>query len=91
MKHIYVPMRMCIVCRKMKPKLELIRLVKDNENGAAIDEKGKKEGRGAYVCKDILCVSNLKKSRKLEKTFARKIENEFYILLEKYLEKIYGQ
>ena len=46
-----IPMRMCVGCREMKPKMELTRVVKPQEGDCAIDFTGKAPGRGAYVCK----------------------------------------
>ena len=48
-----IPMRMCNGCMEMKPKKELIRVVKTNEEEVLVDLTGKKSGRGAYVCKSI--------------------------------------
>ena len=50
-----VPLRMCTGCSEMKPKKELIRVVKNKEGEVSIDLTGKKAGRGAYICKDIEC------------------------------------
>ena len=45
-----IPMRMCVGCREMRPKKELIRIVRSPEGEISIDMKGKKSGRGAYIC-----------------------------------------
>ena len=45
-----IPMRMCVGCREMKPKAELMRVVKPQDGDCAIDRTGKAPGRGAYVC-----------------------------------------
>ena len=47
-----VPMRMCTGCGQMKPKRELVRVVKSQDGEIALDLTGKKAGRGAYVCRD---------------------------------------
>jgi len=52
MKTKKVPMRMCTGCMEMKPKKDLIRVVRSSEGEISIDMKGKKPGRGAYVCRD---------------------------------------
>ena len=57
-----VPMRTCIACRTSKPKRELIRVVKFNEQ-ITLDKTGKANGRGAYVCDDIECIKKLKKGK----------------------------
>ena len=51
----YVPERTCIVCREVRPKGELVRLVHTPKGEVEIDEKGKKAGRGAYLCKTKAC------------------------------------
>ena len=51
-----IPMRMCVGCREMKPKMSLLRVVKPQEGDAHIDRTGKAAGRGAYVCGSIECL-----------------------------------
>ena len=51
-----IPLRQCVGCREMKPKKELIRVVKSPEGEVSLDFKGKKPGRGAYVCPDAECL-----------------------------------
>ena len=51
MKTKKIPMRMCLGCGEMKPKRELIRVVKSKEGDISLDLTGKKSGRGAYICK----------------------------------------
>ena len=62
-----IPMRMCCGCREMKPKKELLRVVRSPEGVIAFDPVGKAPGRGAYVCKDAECLNRAVKSRALEK------------------------
>ena len=62
----------------MKPKRELIRVVKSAEGDVSIDLRGKKSGRGAYICHSIECLEAARKSRKFEKAFSMKIEDEIY-------------
>ena len=57
-----IPERMCVVCRQMKPKTELLRIV-NTENGVVVDGTGKLNGRGVYVCKCKECVSKALKSK----------------------------
>lgn len=75
-----VPLRMCLSCRNMKPKNELIRIVK-NDDGFHIDEKGKINGRGAYICKNQECVDIALKKKVLNKNFGCNVDIEFYNLL----------
>lgn len=88
-----VPLRMCTGCNQMKPKKELVRVVKapeqKNEAGEVItggeislDVTGKKPGRGAYVCKNIDCLKAARKARRLERTFSCKIPDEVYDRME---------
>ena len=77
-----IPERMCVVCRKMFPKNELIRVVK-NENGVyEVDTTGKKNGRGAYVCSD--CVSKCVDKKLLDKILKAHIEDNVYTDIEEY-------
>lgn len=72
------PQRTCMGCNQKKEKKELIRVVKNQKNEISIDRIGKKEGRGAYLCEDKNCLEKLIKSKRLEKLFGRKIEEEIY-------------
>lgn len=73
-----IPQRMCTGCMEMKPKKELIRVVRNNEGIVSIDKTGKMPGRGAYVCKDIQCFEKAYKSKKLDKNLEIKIDDETY-------------
>ena len=57
-----IPLRMCVGCRAMKPKKELIRVVTNGE-GTHIDRSGKANGRGAYICSDVACLKKAVKSK----------------------------
>lgn len=73
-----IPMRQCTGCREMKPKRELIRVVKSPEGEISIDFKGKMPGRGAYVCPSEDCLKKARKSKALERAFAIAIPDEVY-------------
>lgn len=73
-----IPKRTCIGCNSQKDKKDLIRIVKNKDDEISIDKTGKTEGRGAYICDDIECLDKAIKSKKIEKTFKMKIENEIY-------------
>ena len=80
-------MRQCVGCREMKPKIELIRVLKTADEGIVIDKTGKKNGRGAYLCKNVECLEKAIKSRGLNRTLKiSKIDNEIYEELRKQLE-----
>ncbi len=78
-----VPLRMCTGCGDMKPKRELVRVVKSAAGDISLDLTGKKAGRGAYVCRNIACLKKARKSRRIEKSFACQIPEEVYDRLEK--------
>ena len=77
-----IPMRMCTGCGEMKPKRELIRVVRSPEGGISLDVTGKKSGRGAYVCPRTECLRQARKARRLEKSLACRISEEVYDALE---------
>ena len=83
-----IPMRMCIACREMKPKKELIRVVRSPEGEIALDFNGKKPGRGAYVCPDAECLKKARKSRALERAFELAIPDEVYDALQAQMEQV---
>ena len=81
-----VPMRMCTGCGQMKPKRELVRVVKSQDGEIALDLTDKKAGRGAYVCRDIECLQKARKARRLEKAFSCRIPDEVYDRMEEELQ-----
>lgn len=82
-----IPLRMCLGCQEMKPKRELIRIVKNKENETSIDFTGKKQGRGAYICKSVQCFDKARKGKRLEKAFESQISEDIYDTLKKQLEE----
>ena len=82
-----VPMRTCIACRQEKPKRELIRVVKFNDQ-ISLDLTGKQNGRGAYVCNDKECIQNLKKKKLLNRAFSCNVEDAVY---DKIMEDFLGK
>lgn len=73
-----LPQRSCIGCNTKREKKELIRVVKDKNGNITIDKTGKVNGRGAYICNNIECLEKAIKSKKLEKSFEMKIDEEIY-------------
>ena len=67
---------MCVACREMTPKRELIRVVRSPEGEISIDDRGKKNGRGAYVCNKIECIQNAIKRRQLERALDANVPDE---------------
>lgn len=78
MKQKKIPMRMCLGCGEMKPKKELIRVVKSPEGDISLDFTGKKSGRGAYICHSSECFEKARKGRRLEKSFSCRIDESVY-------------
>ena len=70
--------RMCMGCNTKKDKRELIRIVINKEEKISIDKTGKLSGRGAYICDSLDCLEKLKKSKRLDKVFDTKIDEEIY-------------
>ena len=73
-----IPMRQCTGCREMKPKRELIRVVRSPKGDISLDFKGKSPGRGAYVCPDAACLKKARKSRALERALETDIPAGLY-------------
>lgn len=72
------PERTCIVCNKQTEKKDLLRIVKSKEGIIEVDLTGKKNGRGAYICKNEECLNKLIKTKKLEKAFKQEISTDIY-------------
>ena len=85
-----LPQRQCLGCREMKNKKDLIRVVRSPEGEISLDFKGKKPGRGAYVCPDSACLAKARKSKALERAFETVIPAEVYELLEKQMGEDHG-
>ena len=73
-----IPMRQCVGCREMKPKKELIRVVRSPEGAISLDFRGKAPGRGAYLCPDAACLKKAMKAKALNRAFEMEIPQEFY-------------
>lgn len=73
-----IPLRQCIGCNEMKSKKELIRVIKTPEDEITIDTTGKKNGRGAYICKSADCLQKAIKNKGLNRSFKMQIPEEIY-------------
>ena len=82
-----IPLRQCVGCREMKPKKELIRVVKSPEGAISLDFRGKAPGRGAYLCPDPLCLSRARKAKALDRAFDLTVEAALYDTLQQQLEE----
>lgn len=86
MKKKKIPQRMCLGCMEMKPKRELIRVVKNKDGEVFVDLTGKKNGRGAYICKDIECLEKAFKNKRLQKNLQAEIDDQLYNRLKDEIE-----
>ena len=77
-----IPLRQCLGCREMKPKAELMRVVRSPEGAVSLDLRGKTPGRGAYVCRSADCLKKAVKGGRLEKSLECKISDEVFKQLE---------
>jgi predicted RNA-binding protein YlxR (DUF448 family) len=82
-----IPLRKCTGCGEMKPKKELVRVVKTPESDIVLDLTGRVNGRGAYICHSAECLKKARKSRRIEKSFQCAIPDEVYDLMEEELNK----
>lgn len=73
-----IPARRCVACNEQKEKNNLLRIVRTPEGNIEIDQTGKKNGRGAYICKNIDCLNKIIKSKRLEKNLDISIDDDFY-------------
>ena len=75
------PMRMCVGCREMKPKKELLRIVKSPEGQIHFDRVGKAPGRGAYICPSRECLARAVKQKQLERALEAQLDEGVYAQL----------
>ena len=83
-----VPLRQCVGCGEMKGKRDMMRVLKTAENDICLDITGKKNGRGAYVCKSRECLQKARKNKGLERSFKMSIPSEVYNTLEEEFSKL---
>ena len=83
-----IPMRKCVGCGEMKPKKDLMRILKTETGEFLVDADGKKNGRGAYICRSVECFRKAVKSKGLERSFKQQIPEEMYNRLEKEMGEI---
>lgn len=85
-----IPIRQCMGCREQKPKNELIRVVRSPEGEVSLDLRGKKPGRGAYLCRSSACLKKAVKSRALERALEVSIPEEVSLRLAEEMEADHG-
>ena len=88
MKQKKIPMRMCVGCREMKPKKELMRVVRGPDGTVSLDPSGKKPGRGAYVCRSGDCLSRAIRQKQLERQLETSLAEEVAEALRAEMEKL---
>jgi len=86
-----VPLRRCVGCREMKDKRELLRIVRNNEGEIFVDPTGKKNGRGAYICKNKSCFEQAVKAKSLSREFGCEIPKEVYDEIAQQMEAYGGE
>ncbi len=83
-----IPLRMCIACREMKPKKDMLRAVRTPEGEIKLDFTGKANGRGAYLCDSAECIKKLGKAKLLNRVFSTQVDDSVYAgIVEAYLAK----
>lgn len=83
-----VPLRKCTGCQEMKNKKEMLRVLRTPEGEIVLDETGRKNGRGAYICRSLECLEKARKNKGLERSLKVKIPEETYESLKKEIELI---
>ena len=81
-----IPVRQCMGCNEHKPKQELLRIVRSPEGEISLDFTGKKNGRGAYLCRDVKCLRRARKSRRIDRVLEIEIPDEVYDRMEREME-----
>jgi len=88
MRRRHVPLRTCIACRQSKDKRELVRLVRTSEGELVVDETGKKNGRGAYLCRQRTCWEKALQGNQVSRSLKMEVgENERQVLAD-WMEKL---
>ena len=83
-----IPLRQCVGCGEMKGKKEMMRVLRTTENEICLDVTGKKNGRGAYLCRNRECLRQARKNKGLERSFKMSIPGDVYDNLEREFENL---
>ena len=73
-----IPQRMCLGCREHKDKKELVRVVRSPEGEVSVDLTGRKNGRGAYICRSRDCLKKARKQKAISRAFNCEITDEVF-------------
>ncbi|MDF2520872.1 MAG: putative nucleic-acid-binding protein implicated in transcription termination [Clostridia bacterium] len=82
-----VPLRKCLGCNEMKPKKELIRIVRSPEGKVSIDKTGKAPGRGCYICPSIDCLEKAIKAKRVQSALEVQVDADLFEVLRGQLSK----
>ena len=82
-----MPLRKCVACNENKPKREMIRIVKNKEGVVDVDLTGRMNGRGAYICYNVDCLSKSKKGKKLDRALEITIPEDVYSKIMEVIEE----
>jgi hypothetical protein len=85
-----IPLRQCIGCGQMKAKNELLRVLRTQDEEIIIDSTGRKNGRGAYICRDPECMKKARKSKALDRAFKMQVAEDVYESLTNDIQKGQG-
>ena len=88
MKTKKIPSRICVGCREAKEKRSMVRIVKTAENEICLDATGRKNGRGAYICKSVECLQRALQSRGLERSLKSPVPEEVVNLLKEEMSAV---
>ena len=80
-----IPIRQCLGCNEHKPKNEMIRVVRSPEGEISLDTRGKKSGRGAYICHSVSCLNKARRSKRIDRALECTIPEEVYNTMEEEL------
>lgn len=81
-----IPMRLCLGCNEMKPKRELVRIVKNKLGEVNLDTTGRMPGRGAYICRKSECLTCAIKTKRINRTFSTVLDEDMISRLEKEMQ-----
>jgi len=84
----HVPLRTCIACRQIRPKREMVRIVRPPEGELIVDERGKAAGRGAYLCRSRTCWTLAMRGGRLEHALRTPVSEEEREMLRAYSERL---
>ncbi|MCM1082533.1 MAG: YlxR family protein [Clostridium sp.] len=74
-----IPQRQCLGCRQMKPKNELVRIIRTSLDEIKLDVTGKMNGRGAYICREKACFDKAVKSKAVDRALNMEVPEEIYL------------